>query len=152
MNQTDFITDLGVSCPWTSVKYTFTTFIQIFLILADNQNWLNILCFWISSWLLVSSSKLPVFEHNKLWYMYLKKHYADSQVSDRCPLVYLLEFSVVYHGRNDNWMTFDTNSPERIVHDPWKSWLLGAWPVSLGYLCKNFKHLTWNQRSELKII
>ena len=36
--------------PLSIWKICFHHFIQIFLILADNQNWHTILCFWINSW------------------------------------------------------------------------------------------------------
>ena len=62
---------MELSAPWASAKYSFTRFplqlfIQIFLILADNQNWHNILSVWIYSWS-VSNSELPAFEHSRLW-------------------------------------------------------------------------------------
>ena len=55
--------------------------------LADNQDWHNILCFLISSWSLFQvQSYLPLSIIN----YGISKHYAGSQVSDRCPLGYLL--------------------------------------------------------------
>ena len=40
--------------------------IHIFLMLADKQNWHNILCL-NSGLIAVISSKLPAFEHCKIW-------------------------------------------------------------------------------------
>ena len=54
--------------------------------LADNQDWHTILCFLISSWSLFQvQSYLPLSIIN----YGISKHYAGSQVNDRCPLGYL---------------------------------------------------------------
>ena len=54
--------------------------------LADNQDWHNILCFLISSWSLFQvQSYLPLSIIN----YGISKHYAGSQVSDRCSMGYL---------------------------------------------------------------
>ena len=54
--------------------------------LADKQDWHNILCFLISYWSLFQvQSYLPLSIIN----YGISKHYASSQVSDRCPLGYL---------------------------------------------------------------
>ena len=65
---TDLITDYGTSA----------SFIQIFLILADNQNWNNILSEYIPD----HCFKFSIINYG------VSKH-AGSQVSDRCPLSYL---------------------------------------------------------------
>ena len=68
--QSDPTTDYGVSCPRGSKTIVSTGFlhhlIQIYLILADKQNWQNILCL-IFGLIAVSSSELLVFEYCRLW-------------------------------------------------------------------------------------
>ena len=66
------------------LKIHFHHFIQIFLKLADNQDWHTILCFClISFWsLFQAQSYLPL----SIIKNGISKHYAGSQASDRRPL------------------------------------------------------------------
>ena len=57
--------------------------------LADNQNWHNILSIWIYSWSLFQVKRdLP----SSIINYGVSKHYAGSQVSDLCQLGYLFKF------------------------------------------------------------
>ena len=67
--------------------------------LADNQDWHNILCFIISSWSLFQvKSYLPLSIIN----YGISKHFAGSQVSDRCRLDYLFHIAQMLIKPKDN--------------------------------------------------